>query len=285
MKSWITFTLTLAGSISSFCLADDAADRLALAKQRLEERQRAAATQPSLRPATRPTAANKPSRRVVFLPDASGSMISKFGDAKEEVGKGLSALAPDQSFGLIAFQDNQAIVLTRTLLPASEESKARVWASLGDLTTTSTGDPVAAFEAASKLHPDVVWLVSDGGVPDVKRALAAAERFSRAGGFRVNTVLQFVSDEPYAKKFLRDIAQRTGGVCIGEDLINKPVPLPAPDLAPAKLDPPPTGRSIFDEGATPKETSTSGVPVASQPIHRATAGPASRPATGRATGH
>lgn len=250
MKRAILVVLTCLCSAGAFArAADDDADRIAIAKRRLEERQRAAATRPAAsQPATRPVGAApaKPSNRVVFVIQASGAMISSIVEVKGEVGKAVSGLKSDQSFGLVAFQDNRAIVFTKTLQPASASNRHQAWTWLNGMTATSTSDPIPALEATAKLRPDVVWFVSNGNMPDNKVALAAAERLSKAWKFRINTVLRFASDDEEAKEFLRELADRTGGICLDEN--GKPMaPMPKGSVGSVGPEPLPEGPSIFTE--------------------------------------
>jgi hypothetical protein len=205
----------------------------------------ATATRPAGKaPASQPAAVQaKPLTRIVFVIDASGSMASKLEDDEEELGKGVTGLTPDQSFDLIAFQENKVIKFSKTLLPATEENKAKAWAFLCDMTVTGTGDPAAAFNEAAKLNPSLVWFVSDGDVTNGKRALTVAERVARAGRFHINTVLRF-SDDDESDGYLQDLSQRTGGVCLGRD--GNPAQKPI-EGKPAERSPPPKGPSIFDE--------------------------------------
>src|ERR1700712_607458 len=86
----------------------------------------APASQPS--PATQPGIKGKRSgkvlmfddvdqaSRVIFVMDASGSMINKFAALKDELGKSLTAMHVEQSFGLVFLQDTGCATLSSKLL-------------------------------------------------------------------------------------------------------------------------------------------------------------------------
>src|SRR5689334_511779 len=98
---WIPAVLLLAlvGVGASVLAQDDSFDRqrVAEAQRRMEQRQREAASRPATPPATGPTRAaagpaSRPAttqpakpRKVVFVLDTTGSMISKMAFAKPEI--------------------------------------------------------------------------------------------------------------------------------------------------------------------------------------------------------
>ena len=119
-----------------------------------------------------------PSRRVVYLVDASGSMLDRLGpgDARsryeaagQEVRRSLAALPPDAAFDVVLFAD-RTVALAPAALPPTPEARARAEALLGRLPDDLGGgtDLVGGLAAAWKLNPDAVFLLTDGGATEAE---------------------------------------------------------------------------------------------------------------------
>jgi hypothetical protein len=103
-------------------------------------------------------------RRVVYVIDASGSMLRTLKYVIEELGRSLDGLSPRQSYGIVFYQRADAIVVP----PARELSRANADAKLKSLEWISdniipsgNSNPLAAIEAAIKLKPDAIFILSD----------------------------------------------------------------------------------------------------------------------------
>jgi hypothetical protein len=172
----------------------------------------APATAPSTPPATGP-AGSRPSRsvtfaepddarRVIFVCDASGSMIGKMTSLKAELAKAVEGLDAHQEFNLIFFQDQTALTLARDhLTPANREGKTEALRFLDDVTTSSTSDPVRALRKAFEQRPDLVYLVTDGDFPDNRLVRSEIWRLNRELGARVDTIA-FVNERDTDTEFL-----------------------------------------------------------------------------------
>ena len=161
-------------------------------------------------------------RRICYLIDASGSMIGSLPIVLEELARSLEALSERQRFGIVFFQDGGALVATGgdELLPATPAARTRTlqWIE-SNVVPQGRSDPLAAFEAALALDPDVVFLLSEnitGAGPfeiDQADLLARLEQLNPADGragrpCRINCV-QFLSPDPL--QTLARIAERHGG--------------------------------------------------------------------------
>jgi hypothetical protein len=122
-----------------------------------------------------------PSRRVVYLVDASGSMLDRFAArdpqdprsryeaAVQEVRRSLAALSPDSAFDIIFFAD-RTLALSPTPLPPTPEARSRADAFLIRMPDGIGGgtDLLGGLTAAWKLNPDAVFLLTDGGDTDAE---------------------------------------------------------------------------------------------------------------------
>ena len=205
-------------------------------------------------------AANAPAR-TVFLIDASGSMINSLPLAKAEVLKAVRAMQPGQHFGVIVTQDERSDMFQPTLVPATPANVRRFAAFLDKVSTTGTTNMLPGVEKALRLHPSVLWVVTDGDFPDNNAMLTGVRRMNR-GGCRINTMFMGQADETPASviEVLRDLATQNGGACYdstGKRLSAGRVAPAAGPVAPPRPKEPkygtmreedlPSGPSIFDE--------------------------------------
>ena len=104
-------------------------------------------------------------RRIVYVIDASGSMMATLQVVIEELQRSLDGLIPPQQFGIIFFQRNEAVIVPplSRLIRATEEEKHRAmtWIEAGrNVVPGGRSNPLKALEKAMDLEPDVVFLLS-----------------------------------------------------------------------------------------------------------------------------
>lgn len=126
-------------------------------------------------------------KRIVYVVDASGSMLLRLPEVYDEVERSLKTLHPKQSFGIIFCKNGRAVIVPpkRTLVfaTASNIEKAMEWiASCKELVGSSSSDPLNALKAAFNVSPDVVYLLSqdiEGKREYVVNAVALLEELDR----------------------------------------------------------------------------------------------------------
>jgi hypothetical protein len=103
-------------------------------------------------------------RRVVFVIDASGSMIRALPIVLDELRRSLDGLVPEQEFSIIFFSRNKAIVVppARRLIPGTTQEKRRVLAWIREnVIPAGRSNPLKAIEAALAHEPDVIFMLSE----------------------------------------------------------------------------------------------------------------------------
>ena len=102
-------------------------------------------------------------RRIVFVVDASGSMIGAFPSVLDQLEDTLSKLDPRQAFGILLFQRSEWIETPPTgrLQPAEPRTIERSidWIR-NNVLPSGRSNPAAALRRAFTLDPDVIFLVS-----------------------------------------------------------------------------------------------------------------------------
>ena len=167
-------------------------------------------------------------KRIVYVVDASGSLVSWMQIVLNELFRSLEQLDDRQQFAIIFFQEDRAIEVPplRRLQKATSQARRRAidWISEGDNVVPGYGsNPVTALEAAFDLHPEVIFLLSDSitgsGAYEVDQAslLAALESMNplrdAASGRRDVLIqcIQFLGEQEDRLGTMRRIAELHGG--------------------------------------------------------------------------
>jgi hypothetical protein len=102
-------------------------------------------------------------RRIVYVVDASGSLVGSFPQIVEELRRSMMKLDPRQQFGVIFFQRGDAVTVPPggALQPATPErlSEAVQWIDT-KMIPAGRSNPLAALEAAMVLKPEIIFLLS-----------------------------------------------------------------------------------------------------------------------------
>jgi len=155
-------------------------------------------------------------RRIVFVCDATGSMLNKMPVLKAELQNAVTALKPSQSFNIIFYYDGPKVQAAdmAQLLPATSESKRNAFKFLENVTATGQTDPIPALQLAFKQKPDLVYLLSDGGLDDNlrtnKEVTDELDRLNPGHKVKINTIM-FDSYQEEAEAVMTKIAKDTGG--------------------------------------------------------------------------
>jgi hypothetical protein len=156
-------------------------------------------------------------RRIIFVCDASGSMIGTFDTLRTEIRKATNQMTPWQSYNVIFFADGPARSLEKAVAPATPEMKRRTAEFLDRSSAVGPTDPLPALQLAFKQNPDLVFLLTDGDFPDNKAVVDAIAQLNPQRKVKVNTIL-FVANkaaEDENKAFadvLKRIASDNGGL-------------------------------------------------------------------------
>lgn len=173
-------------------------------------------------------------RDIVYVVDASGSMITSMADVLVELERSIDKLHPSQRFQVLLFHtppDRSARqpgyewlslpagLRKPVLIDATRANKRAVYNWLGAIQPRLRSNPLPALEAALKLKPDAVFLLSSGATdpallgmsPDqILDRLDRLNPISRDGRRRVVIrSIQVLEEDPLA--LLKRIARAHGG--------------------------------------------------------------------------
>lgn len=162
-------------------------------------------------------------RKIVYVIDASGSMISHMQIVVDELSRSLEHLNPKQSFSVIFFQKNQALAVppANQLIAATDQDKVKALEWIRDnIVPQGRSNPLAAIELAMSHKPDVVFILSEGitgsgefeiDQRDLLAKLNQLNPVDAASGRRKTQIncIQFLDVDPLDT--LKMIAQEHGG--------------------------------------------------------------------------
>jgi hypothetical protein len=167
---------------------------------------------------------NGNAENIVFLIDASGSLIDTMDFVTVELRRSINSLSPKQSYTVIYYQGGRLIEPPPAgLKRATSENQRRTaqWIDPGQGNVIPSGrsSPIAALKQALTYKPDLVYLLSDditgSGKDEVDQArLLAAMEKANVNQTKINTI-QFIYPDPLTRFGLKGtmqlIAERTSG--------------------------------------------------------------------------
>ncbi|MCC7147261.1 MAG: hypothetical protein IT443_12515 [Phycisphaeraceae bacterium] len=164
-------------------------------------------------------------KQIIYVVDASGSLIDTLDYVLAELRRSISELRPPQTFTILFFQGDQVLEPPpagpkQTIPSVFKQVLAWIGPEAGNVRAKGGSSPLAALEKAFAYEPDLIFLLSDnitGRGPyqiNQQRLLEQIGRMNRAN-VKINT-LQFVYPDPLAthgtKGTLELIAAQSGGM-------------------------------------------------------------------------
>lgn len=163
-------------------------------------------------------------RRIVYVIDASGSMIRSLQIIVKELARSIDALSPQQQVGIVFFQGSDALIVPPVgeLTPATGAAKLSMlqWIDR-NVFPRGNSNPLAALEYALQSKPDVIFLLSENITGagqyeiDQRDLLTMLEQMNPviddATGRRQTQIncIQFIADDPLDT--LKRVAELHGG--------------------------------------------------------------------------
>lgn len=159
---------------------------------------------------------------IVYVIDASGSMVDSFAAVQKELMHAVRQLQNDQRFTIIFFQRDTAIAMMPPgLHRATGAAKQKAYDSIGlevcAVRPRGSSNPVKALQMAIAYRPDAIVLLSDNitgsgrysvALDDLLATIERTKKQRAAENTRIHTV-QFLRPDP--QQALRRIAEATGG--------------------------------------------------------------------------
>jgi hypothetical protein len=159
-------------------------------------------------------------RRVIYIVDASGTMMSVFVHVREELKRAIDVLKPIQTFNVIFFKDADTIPLNKgAMIAATPDNKRKAFGFADGIAAAGGTDPIPAIRMAFAQKPNLIYILTDGfdNVDDFNTVVNEFRRLNSDKSVKVNTIWIKSSDAPELEKVLQKIADENGGRMISVD--------------------------------------------------------------------
>ncbi len=163
--------------------------------------------------------------QLVYLVDASGSLVDSFPFVIQELKRSITALSEKQEFTVIFFQGQHATEVPPSGLrwaTAANKDQVTQWMdpAKGNIVPANQSNPIKALQLGLQYHPDLMFLLSDDITGrgqyevDQRRLLKEIQR-ANTHGTKINTI-QFIYPDPlmaaHVKGTMQLIAEQSGGL-------------------------------------------------------------------------
>ena len=155
-------------------------------------------------------------KRVIYICDASGSMMSVFWRVKDELHKAVDVLKPIQAFNVVFFSDVDVAALSKSgLVMANPDNKRKAFDLSDKMSASGTTDPLPAIRLAFEQKPELIYVLTDGfdQVVSFDAVVAEFRRLNPDKKVKVNTILIKAADNPELERVVKAIASENGGIC------------------------------------------------------------------------
>lgn len=152
----------------------------------------------------------------VFVIDRSESMgAAKLGvieTAAAELARSLEALSSDQYVQVVAYNQSAVTHARAELMPASDENKRELLTFVRKLAAFGGTQHNYGLQAALKMRPEVIFLLTDGGDPQPNGLQLRTIRDMAGGRTQIHALHFGNDDSPFTgTAFLKDLAGQTRG--------------------------------------------------------------------------
>ena len=160
--------------------------------------------------------------KIIFVVDASGSMSAQnsMQVAKAALISSIQSLEENQQFLIIFYDDDPTVLNLKNvsapqLFPATELHKTLARQKIASIKPGTGTRHVPALELALKLHPDVIFFLTDAQEPTIYPGELTQLKQLNSQKTRIHSIEFGVGPEVSAKvspnNFLRKLSQQNGG--------------------------------------------------------------------------
>ena len=151
--------------------------------------------------------------KVVYVLDATGSMMSSFDNLRRQLKLSISGLRPPQSFNIIFINDRHPEPFAPQLRFASPEAKRQAEEYVDNMAPRGGTEPLDPIAKAYAMKPDVIHLLMDPtDIPDHKAMMDLITKCSAGGKTKLNMIAFEGEGDEETSRFLKEIARSSGGV-------------------------------------------------------------------------
>ncbi len=153
-------------------------------------------------------------RKFVFVIDRSKSMggqgLNVLDGAASELAGAINSLEEFHQFQIVAYHHKTVAIGTLSLLDATDENKSEVSNFIANLAAFGGTEHEAALTVALSMGPDVVVLLTDGGLPELNESQLARIRRA-ADGAQIHCIQFGSGPAQNPNTFMRKLAGQNVG--------------------------------------------------------------------------
>ncbi len=155
-------------------------------------------------------------KKVIYLCDASGSMLGVFGTLKQELRTSISNLdvSEGMQFNVIFFSDDNYLPLFKEgMRLATNDNKKLAMDFIDNAVATGGTQPLPAIRFAVQEKPDVLYVFTDGfdQVSNFNEVLQAFRQGNTNGRTHVDCIFLQSDEDPKLEQVLQQIAREGQG--------------------------------------------------------------------------
>jgi hypothetical protein len=162
--------------------------------------------------------------KVIYLCDASGSMLSVFGALKQQLKESVNALdvTAGQEFNIIIFSDDNCFPLFKdpsnpkmgAMQIASAENKKLAMDFIDNAVSTGGTQPLPAIREALREKPELLYVLTDGfdQIANFDDVLNAFKIGNPDGKMHINCIFLQSDEDPKLEEVLKSISTQGHGV-------------------------------------------------------------------------
>jgi hypothetical protein len=153
-------------------------------------------------------------KKVVYLCDASGSMLSVFGVFKQRLKESVNKLDAGTEFNVIIFSDENVFPLFKDgPLPANDDTRKKAMDFIDNAVSTGGTQPLPAIKFALAEHPDLIYLLTDGfdQISNFDEVTKAFKDGNPDGKTKVDCIFLESDPDPKLEECLKKLAHDTKG--------------------------------------------------------------------------
>jgi hypothetical protein len=148
--------------------------------------------------------------KVVYLVDASGSMLQVFGALKQQLKDSINSLdvTAGQQFNIVVFSDGFNSLFKDGMQIASADNKHKAMQWVDDLVSAGTTEPLGAIKFAVGEKPELLYVLTDGfdNVANFDDVVNAFKAGNADGQMHVNCIFLQSGEDDNLVKVLKQIA-------------------------------------------------------------------------------
>jgi hypothetical protein len=130
--------------------------------------------------------------------------------ANAELQSALAQLTPDHQFQVIAYHHETTMIDQRSLLAASDSNRQKVSDFIQNLAAFGGTEHEGGLIAALALKPDIIVLLTDGGLPEMNAAQLATVRRMSGKNTQIHCI-QFGQGPAPLSTFMTTLAEENRG--------------------------------------------------------------------------